>query len=78
MNKIEFARQCGTLKGMKFKAAPDSGTPDMEFEITAIGLRDADDFDAVELTFSDGEKVVAAIECLHEAIERGCRVMNRL
>ena len=76
MNKIEFARQCGTLKGMRFQAAPDSETPKMIFEITSLNLRDKDGFEAVELTYSGGSKEVAAIACLKDALERGCKILS--
>jgi len=77
MNKIEFARQCGILKGMRFQAAPDSDTPEMEFEITGTNLKDDQDFDAVELTYSDGKKEIAAIECLKSGLEYGLEILNR-
>ncbi|MGB5217350.1 MAG: hypothetical protein WBN66_03530 [Smithella sp.] len=54
--KYQIMKQCGALVGMKFQAAPDSDTPEMKFEITAKGLKDADGFDAVELTYADGSK----------------------
>lgn len=70
MKKSEFMRQFGGLKiGMKFQAAPDSENPKMQFEITKTGLKDADGFPAVELTFSDGEKEVSAIAGLMDGID---------
>ena len=41
-------------KGMKFKAAADSETPDMEFEVIETGLT-VDGFNGCKISFSDGE-----------------------
>jgi len=64
MNKFEMFQQCGVLVGLKFKAAPDSNTPNMEFEIIEEGLKDPDGFPAVKLQYADGETEIAAVDIL--------------
>jgi hypothetical protein len=62
--------------GMKLAAASDSATPGMVMEITKVGLRDDDGLEACEITFADGEKVVAALAALDEGIESGMKVIG--
>ena len=69
MNKFEKFRQCNAMVGLKFKAAPDSATPEMIFEIVEQGLKDADGFNAVRLRYSDGSEEVAAIAVLQEGVQ---------
>ena len=76
MKKWEIMKQCGALVGLKFKAAPDSETPDMEFKITRKGLKDDNGFPAVEITYADGEKEIAAIDCIDDGVKnRGLIVL---
>ena len=55
-------------KGMKFKAAADSETPDMEFEVIETGLT-VDGFNGCKSIFSDGETEKGANAVLQQAVE---------
>jgi len=75
--KYRIFRECGALVGLKFQAAPDSDNPDMVFEITSKGVKDADGFNAVEITFADGSKEIAAVSCLDDGIyNHGVTLIN--
>jgi len=58
-------------KNMRFQAAPDSATPEMQFRIIETGLKDPAGFAAVRLQYSDGGEEVAAVLCLEDGI-RNC------
>jgi len=62
--------------GLKFRAAPDSQTPKMEFWIIETGLRDCG-FPAVRLRYADGEEEICAVEILLDGIDnRGLIVLG--
>jgi hypothetical protein len=66
MKRSMFVEQVGGLRiGRSFHTDPATHS----FTITAGGLRDSDGFDAVELTYDDGTKEVAAIQCLRDALD---------
>ena len=56
-------------KGMKFKAAPDSETPDTIITVVNVGMKDDNGLSAVELEFPDGSREIAAVAVLQQALE---------
>jgi len=69
MNKFEIFKQCGALVGLRFKAAPDSDNPEMEFKIIEKDLHDSDGFKAVKLRYKTGETEIAAVEILRDGVQ---------
>ena len=71
MKKGKFMSSCGLfIVGCRFRAADDSESPMMEFEIIERGLKDINGFPAVRLRFADGVEEVAAIDILADGIDQ--------
>ncbi len=69
MRRSEFNRGVGGYKvGQTFEMV-DGPQKGVTFEITKIGVKDADGFNAAELKYSSGEIEIAAIAILDDMLD---------
>lgn len=61
--------------GMRIQSANNT---EVIFTITKIGLKDSAGFNSAEITFEDGEKEIAPIAVIQQAINSGCKILEEI